>query len=59
MGFYEGNVQMDDLWIYTSDKIIQKCILFVRKKLEDERMKAVMIKWAQNFGYNIDIEDWT
>ena len=26
--------------------------------LEDERVKEVMVKWAQNFGYNINTDEW-
>lgn len=27
-------------------------------KMEDETVKDIMIQWANNFGYNISLEDW-
>ena len=60
MGFYEGKVQVDELWIYDSCKIIQKIYTFLLDyNLDDKRVKTMMIKWAQKFGYNIDIDGWT
>ena len=59
MGFFEGEVQVDKLWIYTDEKIIKKMYTYLQEyELEDERIK-MMIKWVSNFGYNIDIDHWT
>lgn len=27
-------------------------------KTEDEMVKECMVRWAQNLGYSIDLEDW-
>ena len=30
-----------------------------KDRLHSERVKETMIKWARDFGYNIDIDHWT
>lgn len=30
----------------------------LRMKMEDETVKHVMIQWARNFGYNLEIDEW-
>lgn len=46
----------DKLLQGSTDKLIKKMYEFVLNiKMEDE-IKDCMVKWAQNFGYNIDID---
>ena len=51
LGFFEGEVQVDKLWIYSDEKIIKKMYTYLLEyELEDERVKETMIKWARDFG---------
>ena len=34
-------------------------IYLLEYDLEDERVKETMVKWANCFGYSVDLDDWT
>uniref|UniRef100_A0A2D4HSL6 Uncharacterized protein n=1 Tax=Micrurus lemniscatus lemniscatus TaxID=129467 RepID=A0A2D4HSL6_MICLE len=58
-GFDKGQNQLDKILIGPEQKFISKAYKYLLDfKMEEEMVKSAMIAWVQNFGYNIDLEEW-
>ena len=57
--FYKEQTTFDQILLTSDDKLIRKVYKFLLNwKMEDEQVKEMMVQWAKNFGYNIDLEKW-
>ncbi|KAF7236098.1 hypothetical protein EYD10_17095, partial [Varanus komodoensis] len=58
-GFYKDLTAFDQVMLKTDEKMIKRIYEFLLdRKMEGEQVKETMITWAQNFGYNIELEKW-
>ncbi|KAF7245550.1 hypothetical protein EYD10_08337 [Varanus komodoensis] len=50
---------LDQVMLKTDEKMIKRIYEFLLdRKMEGEQVKETMITWAENFGYNIELEKW-
>lgn len=60
IGFYEQLTEIDKILIHTDEKLIKKLYgVMLEMKTQDEVVKCSMVKWAQNLGHNIDLDQWS
>ncbi|KAF7244640.1 hypothetical protein EYD10_09237 [Varanus komodoensis] len=58
-GFYKEPTAFDHVILKSDEKMIKRLYNFLLdRRMEDEQVKETMITWAQNFGYNIELEKW-
>ncbi|KAF7247671.1 Craniofacial development protein 2 [Varanus komodoensis] len=58
-GFYRDLTEFDQVMLKTDEKIIKRlCDFLLDRKMEGEQVKETMITWAQNFGFNVELEKW-
>ena len=49
----------DKLLLGSKEQIVKKMYNYMLEiKMQDETVKESMIKWTQNIGHNIDIDQW-
>ncbi|KAF7244268.1 RNA-directed DNA polymerase from mobile element jockey [Varanus komodoensis] len=59
-GFYKDLTAFDQVMLKTDEKMIKRLYDFLLdRKMEGEQVKETMITWAQNFGYNVELEKWS
>lgn len=56
-GFYKEPKALDQILLGTDEKLINKIHSYLLSiKMEDEQVKEMMIIWARNFGYILELD---
>ncbi|KAF7235119.1 Extracellular calcium-sensing receptor [Varanus komodoensis] len=57
-GFYKDLAAFDQVMLKTDEKMIKRIYEFLLDRKKEGKQVKETITWAQNFGYNIELEKW-